>query len=156
MYVRSWKTRSMPVNLPLKNPGFKFVRDYRVKPVVWCDKHKLFQVLVNLLSNSKDALLEKQGERRVEIRVTEDADQFAIEVADNGMGISTQTMANLFRHGFSTKKHGHGFGLHSSANNAKALGGDLSVESGGVGLGATFRFLLPKHQKSKEDQDGTN
>ncbi|MGB7748137.1 MAG: ATP-binding protein, partial [Verrucomicrobiia bacterium] len=45
--------------------------------------------------------------------------------------------------GFTTRKHGHGFGLHSSALAAKEMGGTLTVQSEGVGKGATLILELP-------------
>ncbi|MEM9411731.1 MAG: hypothetical protein AAGA30_11500, partial [Planctomycetota bacterium] len=47
------------------------------------------------------------------------------------------------QHGFTTKSDGHGFGLHSCANAAQEMGGQLMVQSDGVGLGATFTLCLP-------------
>ena len=49
----------------------------------------------------------------------------------------------IFRYGFTTKENGHGFGLHSSANGARELGGDLRAESEGAGTGASFILELP-------------
>jgi len=49
----------------------------------------------------------------------------------------------LFEFGFTTKKDGHGFGLHASANLAKELGGEISVHSDGPGRGARFTLCLP-------------
>jgi signal transduction histidine kinase len=52
-------------------------------------------------------------------------------------------MARIFTHGFTTKKTGHGFGLHSGALAAKELGGTLRAASPGMGQGATFTLELP-------------
>ena len=49
----------------------------------------------------------------------------------------------IFAHGFTTKKDGHGFGLHSGANAAHEMGGSLTAESEGLGRGATFTLELP-------------
>ena len=70
-------------------------------------------------------------------------DRFRIEVADNGIGISKDDLTKIFSHGFTTKKYGHGFGLHSSALAAKEMGGSLTVHSDGLGKGATFTLGLP-------------
>ncbi|MBI3415129.1 MAG: ATP-binding protein, partial [Verrucomicrobia bacterium] len=59
------------------------------------------------------------------------------------MGIAPENLTKIFQHGFTTKKTGHGFGLHSGANAAREMGGRLSVQSDGPGLGATFRLELP-------------
>jgi C4-dicarboxylate-specific signal transduction histidine kinase len=52
-------------------------------------------------------------------------------------------MTQIFGLGFTTKKDGHGFGLHSSALTARELKGALSVASDGPGCGATFTLELP-------------
>jgi len=77
----------------------------------------------------------------------EDSSMVKIAVADNGVGIPAENLVKLFGHGFTTKKGGHGFGLHSSANFAKELGGSLVAASDGPGLGATFTLTLPTTSK---------
>jgi C4-dicarboxylate-specific signal transduction histidine kinase len=67
----------------------------------------------------------------------------AISVRDNGGGILPEHLPRIFRHGFTTKEGGHGFGLHSSAIAARDLGGVLRVESDGPGAGAVFTLELP-------------
>ena len=66
-----------------------------------------------------------------------------LAVIDNGAGIAAENLARIFHHGFTTRKDGHGFGLHSGALAAKALGGSLLAHSDGIGLGATFTLELP-------------
>jgi signal transduction histidine kinase len=64
-------------------------------------------------------------------------------VADNGIGIPAENLTRIFNHGFTTRKNGHGFGLHSGALAAKEMGGALAVHSDGPGCGATFTLELP-------------
>jgi PAS domain S-box-containing protein len=113
------------------------------------DRHKVLQILVNLLNNAKYALESRpSGERRLRIALRRDSDArcaFIIEVADNGMGITQENLTKIFTHGFTTRKHGHGFGLHSGALSAQILGGELSATSDGPGRGATFTLTLPRH-----------
>jgi signal transduction histidine kinase len=66
-----------------------------------------------------------------------------IEVADNGIGIPEENLTRVFSHGFTTKPRGHGFGLHTSANAAREMGGSLTVRSHGPDRGATFTVELP-------------
>jgi signal transduction histidine kinase len=66
-----------------------------------------------------------------------------ISVIDNGIGIPRQNLTQIFAHGFTTRKDGHGFGLHSGALAAKELGGALLVHSDGPGQGAVFTLELP-------------
>ena len=62
---------------------------------------------------------------------------------DNGIGIPPENLTRIFNHGFTTRKDGHGFGLHSGALAAKEMGGSLTVHSGGTGQGAAFTLELP-------------
>lgn len=120
------------------------VRDYGDGCRVRVDKQKLLQILINLLRNAKDALVEsEQKDRRLTVRIRPDTANTFIEVADNGVGIAKENLTRIFSHGFTTKKNGHGFGLHSSANAAKELGGALTAQSDGPGTGATFILELP-------------
>jgi signal transduction histidine kinase len=66
-----------------------------------------------------------------------------IAVIDNGVGIPRENLNRIFNHGFTTRKDGHGFGLHSGALAAKELGGSLTAYSEGHGPGASFALELP-------------
>lgn len=113
-------------------------------PPLKTDRHKVMQILVNLLSNAKHALDQSEGDRRMMVRVTQNQDgMLEIAVIDNGTGIAPENLSRIFSHGFTTKKLGHGFGLHSGALAAKELGGTLKAHSDGPGLGATFTLTLP-------------
>jgi signal transduction histidine kinase len=114
-------------------------------PPALVDRHKVLQILVNLLRNAKYAMDEQAPpEKRLEIRVTRALDgNIAITVQDNGIGISPENLTRIFAHGFTTKKDGHGFGLHSGALAAKQMNGSLTVHSEGSGQGAAFTLELP-------------
>jgi signal transduction histidine kinase len=66
-----------------------------------------------------------------------------IRVEDNGEGVAPESLARLFTHGFTTRKNGHGFGLHSCALAAKEMQGSISAHSDGPGQGAAFTLELP-------------
>ena len=113
-------------------------------PQMKTDRHKVMQILVNLLSNAKHALDHCDGDRHMTVRVLQNEEgMIEISVIDNGTGIPAENLTRIFSHGFTTKKQGHGFGLHSGALAAKELGGTLSAFSAGRGLGATFTLTLP-------------
>ena len=119
-------------------------REIAPVPPVKTDRHKVMQILVNLLSNAKHALDHCDGDRRMKVRVVQNQEgRLEISVVDNGVGISSENLKKIFSHGFTTKKLGHGFGLHSGALAAKELGGTLKAHSDGAGLGATFTLTLP-------------
>ena len=114
-------------------------------PSISADKHKILQILVNLIRNAKYACAESDhSEKIVTIRVQMHERTVRISVIDNGVGIHPDNMGRLFRHGFTTRKTGHGFGLHSGALAAKELGGSLTAHSEGPGCGATFILELPR------------
>jgi PAS domain S-box-containing protein len=109
------------------------------------EKHNLLQILLNLVRNAKQACDAVDAkEKKVTIRARNGGERVRIAVSDTGVGISAENLNRIFTHGFTTKKDGHGFGLHSSAIVAKEMGGELSVQSEGVGKGATFTLELPK------------
>jgi sensor histidine kinase regulating citrate/malate metabolism len=63
-------------------------------------------------------------------------------------------MDRIFNHGFTTKEHGNGFGLHHSACTAMELGGSLGCTSGGVGMGATFTLKFPRKRGASAEECG--
>lgn len=120
-------------------------RDYAAVPLVTVERHRVIQILINLLANAIAAIdASDNPARRILVRVTavrETRMQFV--VSDTGVGIPAENMTRIFSHGFTTRRDGHGFGLHSAANTAKTLGGTLAGASPGPGLGATFTLELP-------------
>lgn len=125
--------------------GIEIVRDYDPLPPFTADRHKLLQILVNLVGNAKQALREGgAAAKRLELRSRlVDGHLVRIEVADNGVGIAAENLTKIFGFGFTTRVDGHGFGLHASANLAREMGGRLSCYSQGIGQGATFVLELP-------------
>jgi signal transduction histidine kinase len=125
--------------------GIKVIREYEPVEFLTVDKHKMLQILVNLLRNAKYACDESGSPgKQVTVRIKRaGTERVRVEIADNGVGIPPENLTRIFSHGFTTRKHGHGFGLHSSALAAKEMGGTLTVQSGGVGKGATFILELP-------------
>ncbi len=121
------------------------VRDYQDPLVVEIDRHKIFQVLVNLLTNARDAVMDCEQQPRITIRARSLAgDRVVIEVEDNGVGILAENLSRIFSHGFTTKPNGHGFGLHSSGCSTIEMGGTLTAHSEGPGRGARFTLVLPR------------
>jgi PAS domain S-box-containing protein len=122
----------------------ELVRDFQPVPTVTIEKHKVLQILVNLIRNAKYACDESgRKDKRVILRVANGEKKIKISVTDNGIGIPPENLTRIFSHGFTTRKNGHGFGLHSGALAAKELGGRLVAQSEGPGKGATFILELP-------------
>ena len=122
-------------------------------PRVCVDKHKVLQILVNLLRNAKHACDDTgRTDKRITVRAVNENERIRITISDNGVGIPPENLNRIFNHGFTTKKEGHGFGLHSAANAAKEMGGSLSVHSEGAGQGASFHLELPAG-KARQEQE---
>ena len=120
-------------------------RDFQAKPTATLERHKVMQILVNLLTNAKHALDKPEvKDKTLTVRVAlQGHETVRISVVDTGSGISPESMARLFQHGFTTKPQGHGFGLHHGALAAKEMGGSLTAHSDGLGKGATFTLEIP-------------
>jgi len=113
-------------------------------PRITVDKHKMLQILVNLVRNAKQACQQNAAaERRVSVSIAPGDSGVSIAVSDNGIGIPPENMTRIFAYGFTTKQKGHGFGLHSGALAAREMGGALRATSPGLGQGATFTLDLP-------------
>lgn len=127
-------------------------RQYSPVPTVLAEKHKVLQILNNLIRNAKQAMeANLDGKKHLTIRIAPNGrGGVSIQVLDNGMGIAPENLSKIFGHGFTTRKAGHGFGLHSAALAAKEMGGALTVHSEGIGKGATFSLDLPAQPKEEK------
>jgi two-component system, sensor histidine kinase ChiS len=126
----------------------KVVREYSKMQPVLVDKHKVLQILVNLVRNAEHALDDSSGNnKQITLRITNENNKINITISDNGIGIPAENLVRIFNQGFTTRKDGHGFGLHSGALTAKELGGNLTVFSEGTGLGSKFMLELPIVEK---------
>jgi signal transduction histidine kinase len=140
----------------LESDEIEIVREYDDVPPCKVDRHRLLEILLNVLHNARQAM-EHDGRSgdggaapssgapaRLTLRLkSEPRGRVRIEIQDTGMGIAPENLSRVFTHGFTTKKSGHGFGLHASANAATEMGGTLTARSDGPGTGATFILTLP-------------
>ena len=120
------------------------VRELDPLPRVACDRHKLTEILVNLISNARQAMERARvPDPTLTLRLGAEGERIVIQVADNGVGIRAEDLNAVFNHGFTTREEGHGFGLHAAANAAVEMKGALTAASDGPGRGATFTLELP-------------
>jgi two-component system, NtrC family, sensor kinase len=119
-------------------------KEFAPVPELPLDKGRILQILVNLIGNAKQAM-EGVADRahRLTLRVEVQGVTLRVCVTDNGVGIAPENLTRVFAHGFTTKKDGHGFGLHSAAIAAREMGGTLTGHSDGPNTGATFTLELP-------------
>jgi PAS domain S-box-containing protein len=120
-------------------------KQYEARPTIFVDRHKILQILGNLLSNAKYACDGSSNkDKKVIVRVETLPGNFVrMRVTDNGMGITKENLGRIFTQGFTTRYGGHGFGLHGSALSTREIGGTLTVASDGPGSGATFTLEIP-------------
>jgi len=114
-------------------------------PMVSIDRHRVLQILVNLLANARDSVTAPGVAKppRISVTSTRETGWLEIRVDDTGSGIAPESLTRIFNAGFTTKPKGHGYGLHSSALAAEQLGGDLRCSSDGPGRGACFTLRVP-------------
>ncbi|MEX0845380.1 MAG: two-component regulator propeller domain-containing protein [Balneolaceae bacterium] len=116
---------------------------------VYIQKTKLAHVILNILQNAKEALVESGiSEKRISIKLHQQNDEVILQITDNGTGIRNEDLDKIFNHGFTTKKDGHGFGLHSSANYMSEMKGRIKVKNQENEQGVSFILSFPIHKKS--------
>jgi signal transduction histidine kinase len=124
----------------LASTGISLTREFAELPAVVTDRHKVIDILVNLLRNARFAVVESaQSDKRITVRISQDAQSVTISVIDNGVGIPPQNITQIFGHGFTTRVSGHGFELHACSLAAKELGGSLSARRSRSGTWRHFR-----------------
>ncbi len=136
---------ALSIQLPaLQRYGITVARELLPLPKARLDKHRVLQILINLITNARNAMSGIPEEQRL-LRVKLDAEgrTARIQVVDSGKGIAAEHRQRLFSQGFTTREDGQGLGLYSSALAAKSLGGRLTLESEGPGKGATATLELP-------------
>jgi PAS domain S-box-containing protein len=134
------------INEPkLARDNVTVVREVGAVPKAQLDRARVLQILVNLIGNASDAVrASTAGARRITVRAdAAPGNRLRLSVRDEGEGISEVNLTRIFAHGFTTRKHGHGFGLHSCVQAAAEMSGTLAVYSEGPGRGATFTLELP-------------
>ncbi len=128
----------------LHHAGVRVIRELEQLPRVRVDKHRLLQIVLNLVANARQAMDSiAQEERLLRLRLWREEAWIHIQVVDRGKGIDPKLRGQLFTPGFTTRKEGHGIGLHSSSLAAQLMGCQLTLESPGLGQGATATLKLP-------------
>ncbi len=132
-------------SIPILSSNIRVVKEIEKIPQVVVQKTKVMHILVNLIKNAKEAMVDTPNDKRVLTfsAYTDNVTVF-ISLNDTGCGISSNNLDKMFTYGFTTKKGGHGFGLHSCENYMKEMGGRILVESEGMNRGATFFMQFPR------------
>lgn len=141
----------------LERSGTQLIRDFRETAVGNYPRVKLTHVLINLIKNACEAMEGNTDNKPcliIEIGF-KDENRY-ISVKDNGSGIEPEVMNRIFKHGFTTKSTGHGFGLHTCNRWMQELGGSMDVVSEGRGQGATFTMYFPDASTVHKQEDSPN
>jgi signal transduction histidine kinase len=136
----------------LARHGVSVVREFADVPLLMLDRSQLLQIMVNLISNARHAMESMPGaSQQITLRVEHVAGtSLRVAVRDVGEGIPAENLTRIFVHGFTTRKTGHGFGLHSCALAARQMGGTLTAHSDGHGQGATFTLEIPINNQQSQ------
>lgn len=118
--------------------GIKVVRNVDDYAVALVQRTKLFHVLTNIIKNAIESMEKIAGDKILSVAVYRDSENVFIRICDSGSGISEGNLKSIFSYGFTTKKDGHGFGLHSCANYMTEMKGRIWAEHGEGGKGAVF------------------
>lgn len=127
----------------IERHNLEIEKDLQASTPVFVQRSKLIHVLVNIIKNAKEAMEGlKPEEKKIVIKSWQEDGNIFLSIGDNGSGIKKEHIGKIFTQGFTTKKGGHGFGLHSSANYMKEMNGSINIQKNGRLNGATFILSL--------------
>ncbi|MGV3467160.1 MAG: transporter substrate-binding domain-containing protein [Heyndrickxia sp.] len=125
--------------MKLNSNEYLFILDFPDTFLLNCDRHRIKQVLINLLANAVEAV-ERNQEKIITICARKNKLAF-IEIGDNGPGMSEEVQSNIFQPFFTTKGNGIGLGLYITYNIVQEHGGEIEVQSSeGKGTKMTLIF----------------
>ncbi|MBN1129331.1 MAG: HAMP domain-containing protein [Chitinispirillaceae bacterium] len=133
----------------LDRAGITVLRHYEQLPRINVQKSKLMHALFNVIKNAREAMEggSPGGARTLTVSLRRDAGgDVRITICDTGCGVPPENLKRIFSFGYTTKPDGHGFGLHSSVNYIKEMGGRMWAESGGADQGASLIITFPLDQ----------
>ncbi len=113
-------------------------------------KNEFMQILLNIVNNSKDAIIKQKSENKISqgtinINIKNITNKVQITIEDNGGGIPTQYLDQIFESYFTTKKDGHGIGLYMAKLIIEdKLGGKINVSNSKDGAKFTIKLELTK------------
>jgi len=124
----------------LRRNGVQILTHFERELTVQANRSMLIQVIINLIQNSIEAMSESQEKVLSIIIAKDETGRPFCRFSDTGEGIANPQ--EIFARGFTTKQTGHGYGLHFSFKAMQAMGGNIEVESGQPGEGASFTLFF--------------
>ena len=144
------------VNEAFARHGVTLTSEFQTVPSVLVDRNRLTQVILNFLTNAKDALKANDpGNRKIHIELLKltDGNVVRIRVSDNGPGVPIHLKDKIFSSGFTTKDSGLGHGLHYCAVSAMELGWKIGLDTN-LGEFRTIFYLDIPFENSQTNQLG--
>jgi signal transduction histidine kinase len=128
----------------LDHSGIEVERVLDDLPPVATQRHKLLQIVVNLIDNARDAVrVGGTQPGRIIVRLHRESNFAVLSVEDTGIGMSADVISRLWQFGHTTKADGLGLGLHNSAHAAREIGATIEAHSEGLNKGSRFILRLP-------------
>ncbi len=129
-----------------RDVSFNFIRKYEANLII-ANQLKIYQVFINLISNSLDAFEKINDSRKRSVSIVIDSDfqnNLLLKVSDNGCGIEIENLNKIFENSFSTKDNGSGIGLYNTKKIIENhFGGKITVKSE-LNKYTTFTITIPK------------
>lgn len=130
-------------SMSLKNHGIQVEFEYRGQQMAYGYPNEYSQVVLNILTNARDAFVQKDiNNRKLHINIGETKEIVTAEFIDNAGGIEPTLLKKVFDPYFTTRENGTGLGLYLTKMILKKMNGSVSVEN--TGDGARFCVSVPK------------
>ncbi|MFJ5718185.1 sensor histidine kinase [Neobacillus sp. NPDC093127] len=138
-------------SLSLKNHGIQVEFEYRGQQMAYGYPNEYSQVVLNILTNARDAFVHKDiSHRKLAIKISESGNFITTEFIDNAGGIEPTLLKKVFDPYFTTRSQGTGLGLYMTKMILENMNGSVSVEN--TGDGARFSLLVPKVSAAIESE----
>ncbi|MEH7110211.1 sensor histidine kinase [Bacillus sp. JJ1764] len=130
-------------SLNLKKHGIQVKFEYRGQQTAFGYPNEFSQVVLNILTNARDAFVEKDIQERILYITIHESNEFVMaEFRDNAGGIKPEVIDKVFDPYFTTKMHGTGLGLYMTKIILESMDGTVAMEN--IGDGTCLCLSVPK------------
>jgi len=137
-------------SVSLRKKGIKFSKNLDPDiPKCWNEPHLIEQVVLNLITNSAEAMKEYDGEKSIQVKTYQKENFIAISIRDSGPGIPMSSQSKIFDPFYTTKTNSSGIGLSICHRIITDHGGALRYNPS-IKKGAEFIIELPLKSDEKQ------